>query len=206
MTCRPVIFDPFEWLYVMRLAKTMLPELSFHKDEEAAERAGGLGGVSIEVLKDFDWGRPVVYMPPFERLTDGSVVVAAEGYTAKRLQRRGVKVDVVVSDFDFEPDGVALAKVAVVHVHGDNYWLIPAKPWVYTVQTWPRGCTVNVSGFTDGDRAVYLSYYMGAREIVISGFYPHVIVKRDEAVKRKKLALASYLLRRIALKIPVYLL
>ena len=36
MTCRPVIFEPLEWLYVMRLATRLLPELSFHRDEEAA--------------------------------------------------------------------------------------------------------------------------------------------------------------------------
>lgn len=201
MTCRPVIFEPFEWLYGIKLATALLPELSFHRDETATEAASKLGGVSIDTLRDFDWSSPVVYMPPFERLAEGSVVVAVEGYTAKKLRRRGVKVDVIVGDLDFEPDGVGLGKVAVVHVHGDNYWRIPARPWVYTVQTWPRGCTFNVSGFTDGDRAVYLAYYMGAREVTVSGFHPHIVLKRDDAVKRKKLALASHLLRRLAWKI-----
>jgi len=68
VTCRPVVFEPLEWLYVMRLATRLLPELSFHRDEEAAGVAAGLGGVSIDTLRDFDWSNPVVYMPPFERL------------------------------------------------------------------------------------------------------------------------------------------
>jgi len=203
VTCKPVVFEPLEWLYVMRLATRLLPELSFHRDEEAAGVAASLGGVSIDVLRDFDWSSPVVYMPPFERLASGSVVVAVEGYTARKLERRNVRVDVVVSDLDFEPDGVWLGRSAVVHVHGDNYWRVPRGPWVYTVQSWPRGCTFNISGFTDGDRAVYLAYYMGAKEITISGFYPHVVLKRDDVVKRKKLALASHLLRRLRSRVPL---
>ncbi|KUO80212.1 MAG: hypothetical protein AT707_04100, partial [Pyrobaculum sp. JCHS_4] len=165
--------------------------------------AASLGGVSIDTLRDFDWSNPVVYMPPFERLTSGSVVVAVEGYTARRLELRNVRADVVVSDLDFEPDGVWLGRSAVVHVHGDNYWRVPRGPWVYTVQSWPRGCTFNISGFTDGDRAVYLAYYMGAKEITISGFYPNIVLKRNDVVKRKKLALASLLIKRVALRVSV---
>jgi hypothetical protein len=44
---------------------------------------------------------------------------------------------------------------------------------------------------------------MGAKEITISGFYPHVVLKRDDAVKRKKLALASHLLRRLRSRVPL---
>lgn len=203
MTCRPVVFEPLEWLYVMRLATRLLPELSFHRDEEAAGVAASLGGVSIDTLRDFDWSNPVVYMPPFERLASGSVVVAVEGYTARKLERRNVRADVVVSDLDFEPDGVWLGRSAVLHVHGDNYWRVPRGSWVYTVQSWPRGCTFNISGFTDGDRAVYLAYYMGAKEITISGFYPNIVLKRNDIVKRKKLALASLLIKRVALRVSV---
>jgi uncharacterized Rossmann fold enzyme len=206
MSCRPVIFEPLEWLYVRALAMRLLPELSFHRDEEATGVAASLGGVSIDALRDFDWSSPVVYMPPFERLASGSVVVAVEGYTARKLERRNVRADVVVSDLDFEPDGVWLGRSAVVHVHGDNYWLVPRGPWVYTVQSWPRGCTFNISGFTDGDRAVYLAYYMGAKEITISGFYPNIVLKRDDVVKRKKLTLASLLIKRVALRVSVGLL
>ncbi|AET32033.1 6-hydroxymethylpterin diphosphokinase MptE-like protein [Pyrobaculum ferrireducens] len=203
MSCRPVIFDPLEWTYVYTLAKRLLPELSFDRDLEATHAAAGFPGESIEALRDFDWCCPAIYMPPFERLISGSVTVAVEGYTAEKLARRGVKPDVVVSDFDFNPQGVGLGRIAVIHVHGDNYWLVPSGPYVYTVQTWPMGCTANVSGFTDGDRAVYLAYYMGAREIAISGFNPEAPVKRGDLVKRKKLALASHLLNRLSRRVAV---
>lgn len=203
MSCKPVIFDPLEWTYVYTLARRLLPELSFDKDLEATRSAAGLSGESLEALKDFDWCCPAIYMPPFERLIDGSLTIAVEGYTAEKLARRGVKPDIVISDFDFNPQGVGLCRMAVIHVHGDNYWHISKGPYVYTVQTWPVGCTSNVSGFTDGDRAAYLAYYMGAREITISGFHPEVPIKRDDLVKRKKLALASHLLNRLSRRVAV---
>ncbi|MFN7105868.1 MAG: hypothetical protein ACK4M3_04730 [Pyrobaculum sp.] len=205
MSCRPVIFDPMEWIYVMKLAWTLLPELSFREDLLATQTAGRLGEVDIRVLKDLDWGEPVVYMPPFEKTAYGTVVVAVEGYTVKKLQRHGVKADVVVSDMDFEPDGLSEVRHVVMHIHGDNYWKVPKRGWIYTVQTWPIGCTHNISGFTDGDRAIYLAYYMGAKKVTISGFYPQVAVKRDDWVKRKKLKIASHLVERLARRIDVKL-
>lgn len=63
MSCRPIIFDPPEWLYVMTLVKTLLPQLSFHRDLEATEAAERLDGVSIDVLKDLDWGAPLSTCP-----------------------------------------------------------------------------------------------------------------------------------------------
>ncbi|MEM4673413.1 MAG: hypothetical protein QXK67_02040 [Pyrobaculum sp.] len=204
MSCRPIIFDPPEWLYVMTLVKTLLPQLSFHRDLEATEAAERLDGVSIDVLKDLDWGAPAIYMPPFEKTIEGTVVVAVEGYSAKKLARRGVKVDVVVGDYDFDAEGYDLAKYAVVHLHGDNYWTVPKRDWIYTVQTWPRrGCVYNISGFTDGDRAIYLAYYMGARAIYLSGHYPQVVLKRDDEVKKKKLTIANHLLNRLRRRIEI---
>ncbi|MCC6019957.1 MAG: DUF115 domain-containing protein [Thermoproteaceae archaeon] len=203
--CKPVMFDPLEWLYVITMARSLLPELSFHADGAATRVAASLGGLSIDALRDLDWSSPAIFMPPFEKAVGGSVTVAVEGHTARRLQRRGIRPDVVVTDLDFEPEGVEMGRFVVVHAHGDNYWRLPARPWIYTVQTWPVGCTHNISGFTDGDRAVYLAYYMGAREVTISGFNPGAPLKRDDSVKRRKLALASHLIMRLSLRIPVTL-
>ncbi len=206
MACRPIVFDPLEWIYVMKLVQSLLPELSYERDAAASQTAAELGGVSIDVLRDLDWGSPVVYMPPFSKLADGTVVVAVEGYTARKLERRGVSVDVVVGDMDFQPEGFRLARHAVVHMHGDNYWKIPRGEWIYTVQTWPVGCSYNISGFTDGDRALYLAHYMGSREVIVSGFYPHVVLKRDDEIKRKKLKVASHLLERLKSRMGIKLL
>lgn len=200
------VFDPLEWLYAITLAEAALPELSFSKDAEAAALASSLGGSDLGLLARFDWRKPVVYMPPFRRLAEGTVVVAVEGYTARRLAELGVEPHVVVTDLDFEPEWAGLGEVAVIHAHGDNIQRLAAhrpSPRVYTVQVWPPPGTYNVGGFTDGDRAAYLAAYMGAEEITISGFYPAVPVKRRDEVKRRKLAVAVALLRRLSRLVPV---
>lgn len=199
------LVDPLEWRYVMTLAGALLPELSFQRDREAAELASRLGGLPIDVLGRFDWSKPVVYMPPFEKLAEGSVVVAVEGFTARRLVELGVRPDVVVTDLDYEPEHAGAGYVAVVHAHGDNIQrLLSAPPRrVFTVQTAPPPGTYNVGGFTDGDRAAYLAYALGAREVVISGFRPDVPIKRIDSIKTRKLALASALLRRLSRLLPL---
>lgn len=196
--CKPLVFDPLEWLYTISMARALLPELSFSLDGEAAEAAARAGGMDIRGLERLDWRRPVVYMPPFRAIASGTVVVAVEGYTARRLAGLGIAPDVVIGDMDFEPEGMALGRYAVVHFHGDNFRRIRPPPGMYTVQTWPRGCTSNVPGFTDGDRATYLAYYMGAESIVVSGFRPDMPLKRVDGIKRRKLALAAHFLRRLA--------
>lgn len=202
------LVDPLEWQYVMTLARALLPELSFQRDQEAAELASSLGGLPIDVLLELDWSKPVVYMPPFRRLVEGSVVVAVEGFAARRLLEAGIRPDVVVTDLDYEPEDAGVGRVAVVHAHGDNIERLRAAPprRVFTVQTAPPPGTYNVGGFTDGDRAVYLAYALGAREVVISGFYPGVPIKRVDSVKARKLALASALLRRLSRLLPLRLL
>ncbi|MEZ0247838.1 MAG: 6-hydroxymethylpterin diphosphokinase MptE-like protein [Thermoproteus sp.] len=197
--------DPLEWQYVMTLARSLLPELSFHKDREAALAASGLGGLPIGALASFDWSRPVIYMPPFGRLAEGTVVVAVEGYTARRLVELGVRPDVVVTDLDYEPEHAGLGSIAVVHAHGDNMDRLAYAPprRVFTVQTPPPPGTYNVGGFTDGDRAAYLAYALGARALVISGFRPDLPLKRSDPIKAKKLALAEALLRRLSRRIAV---
>ena len=196
------MFDPLEWGYVMALARGVLPWLNYRRDEEAAALASEVCGHDIDTLAKYDWSRPAIYMPPFSKVVQGTVVVAVEGYTAGRLVSMGVRPHVVVTDLDFEPGNVALGEVAVVHCHGDNMdavrRLAPAIPRrVMTVQTWPRHCTFNVAGFTDGDRALYLALYMGAEGAVVSGFYPWLTVKRDDETKRRKLMVARHLIARL---------
>jgi uncharacterized Rossmann fold enzyme len=201
-----VLADPLEWLYAMTLAKSSLPQLSFHRDAEAARVASSLGGMHASALRRFDWSRPVIYMPPFRRLAEGSVVVAVEGYTARRLVELGVRPHVVVSDLDFEPEHVSLGEIAVIHAHGDNIGRLPLykpSPRIYTVQTWPPPGTYNVGGFTDGDRAAYLAASQGAERIVVSGFYPELPIKRDDEIKRRKLSIARTLLARLSRSITI---
>ncbi|MGC8583713.1 MAG: 6-hydroxymethylpterin diphosphokinase MptE-like protein [Thermoproteus sp.] len=199
------LVDPLEWQYAMSLARSLLPELSYSRDIEAALAASRLGGLPLEALRRLDWSRPVIYMPPFEKLAEGSVVVAVEGFTARRLVAAGVKPDVVVTDLDFEPESAGLGSLAVVHAHGDNVERLQSAPprRVFTVQVPPPPGTANVGGFTDGDRAAYLAYAMGAQEITVSGFYPDVPVKRRDSIKARKLALARALLARLSRRVPL---
>ncbi|MEL9991849.1 MAG: 6-hydroxymethylpterin diphosphokinase MptE-like protein [Thermoproteus sp.] len=199
------LVDPLEWQYIMTLVRSLLPELSFHRDGEAALAASRLGGLPIGVLASFNWSRPVIYMPPFERLVEGTVVVAVEGYTARRLMEHGVKPDVVVTDLDYEPEHVSLGSIAVVHAHGDNIDRLPLAPprRIFTVQVPPPPGTYNVGGFTDGDRAAYLAYALGAQALVISGFRPDLPIKRYDSVKIRKLALAETLLRRLSRRLDI---
>ncbi len=63
-----------------------------------------------------------------------------------------------------------------IHAHGDNADAI--RTWVPrfpgpilpTTQAEPRAGVVNVGGFTDGDRAVFLAEAAGARRVSIAGF------------------------------------
>jgi len=205
---RALIFDPLEWNYVITLARRSLPMLNFDADPLATEAASRICGGSIDELSKFDWSNPVIFMPPFEKVVEGSVRIAVEGYTAEKMARLGVKPDIVVTDLDFDVGGVGYGEYAVIHAHGDNVSLLLKyadmfKRRIMTVQTWPLPCTTNISGFTDGDRAVYLAYYMGATRITISGAYFDAHIKRRDYVKEVKLEIAKHLIRRIGRRIRI---
>ncbi len=198
------VLDPFEALITRAIYVNALSGLGlrFDRDFEAAQVASGFCKVKPQVLNDFNWSRVIIYMPPFREIEADGIVIAVEGYTLRRLLERGVKPDIVVTDFDFEPNNLANYDGLVLgHAHGDNIGLFVkygklVKNMIPTVQVWPTTCGILIPGFTDGDRAVYLSAYMGAREIVVRGFNPRVNVKRMDNVKVAKLKLAELFLAR----------
>ncbi len=201
---RAIVLDPLEWLYTRTLYTAMLQNLNFQGDYEAARLACSCYTYDGDLLRDFNWEDVTIVMPPFEsRPVKRGVLIAVEGYTARRLLRLGLKPDLVVTDLDFEPEALfELDSVILAHAHGDNIdvflRLCPKlKKVIPTVQVWPKCPSLLVPGFTDGDRAVYLAYYMGARVIRIYGFNPNKPVKRDDFVKRVKLEIASALIRRV---------
>lgn len=205
---KAVIFDPLEWNYVITLARRLMPMLNFSADPLAAKIASDICGKGVEELGRLDWSKPVIYMPPFKRVVEGTINVAVEGYTAGKMSKLGVKPDVVVTDLDFDVGGLRLGDYVVVHAHGDNIRLLLEHARrldnrVMTVQTWPLPCTANISGFTDGDRAVYLAYYMGAKRVVVNGAYFDVKIKRDDHVKALKLELARHLIKRVGRVVEV---
>jgi uncharacterized Rossmann fold enzyme len=106
-----------------------------------------------------------------------TTLVAADSAFAKCVEG-GVVPDVLVTDLD----GVTVEHlkfrdvVYVVHAHGDNYErVVRLVPEVegYLIGTAQYKCSERVQvfgGFTDGDRAAYLAYYMGAARVLLYGF------------------------------------
>ncbi len=105
----------------------------------------------------------------------GGLIIAVEGRSLSILSGMGIRPDVVVTDFDFEPekligyDGVVLGG----HAHGDNMGIFKGYAGrmariIPTVQSWPTGCSILPPGFTDGDRAAYIAAYMGGHESSMS--------------------------------------
>jgi uncharacterized Rossmann fold enzyme len=148
------------------------------------------------------WRLPAVDPPP--------ALVAADAATDACLAARLVP-DVIVTDLDGPvPAEIAAnhrGSLVVVHAHGDN--LEALRRWVpqfpgELAGSWagpPRPGLLNVGGFTDGDRAAFLSEAVGARRLLLWGFdFERVEGEPPErrAIKRRKLAWAERLLGELA--------
>jgi uncharacterized Rossmann fold enzyme len=105
-------------------------------------------------------------------------IIAADGATSVLLSQ-GVIPHIVVSDLDGNISDLkranAMCAIMVVHAHGDNMNAIEAyvpslSAVLGTAQTQPEPLLLNVGGFTDGDRAVFLAKEYGARTISAIGF------------------------------------
>ncbi len=144
--------------------------------------------------------------------------IAVDGATSALL-KEGIVPEIIVSDLDGRIEDIISANgkgaILVVHAHGDN---IPAlKKYVKkmpgivigTTQTKPLTHVFNFSGFTDGDRAVFIAESMGAHTILLAGFdfgnyigrYSKPSYKTDVSItpiKRKKLEYAKSLITWLA--------
>ncbi|WP_054857706.1 hypothetical protein [Vulcanisaeta sp. JCM 16159] len=201
-----IVLDPMEWLLIRNYYMAMLPQLNFKDDYLAAELAPSFCNYDGD-LREFQWDVVNIVMPPAEvRPGDDGLLIVVEGYSVRLLRDWGLSPDIAITDFDFVPEELIDCDCLVLgHAHGDNITYYPkyasrVRKLLPTVQVWPRGCSLLIPGFTDGDRAVYLAYYMGAREIRIYGFNPGRVVKRDDNVKRIKLDIAKTLINRVIRK------
>ena len=143
------------------------------------------------------------------------VLVSADGATTALVEER-IAPDIVVTDLDGNLDDILLANIKganiVVHAHGDNSdKIVQITPYftnvLGTAQSQPVGNIYNFGGFTDGDRAIFLSVALNASEIILAGMdfgeivtkysrpnLPDIVGPADE-VKRKKLQYAEKLTR-----------
>lgn len=151
-------------------------------------------------------------------LTSKDVVVVAADGASKALLEHGVTPDIIVTDLDGYSDALIEAasknSYMIIHGHGDNIdkikSLVPrvksiTRRVIGTTQVEPIYPTVNFGGFTDGDRAVFITASMAPRAIVLAGMdfgdtvgkYSKPWLRRDSpapVAKKKKLDIACKLL------------
>ena len=141
------------------------------------------------------------------------VLVTADGATTALIEER-IRPDVVATDLDGNLDDIMLANLrgadVVIHAHGDNIDKIASLTSFFdnkmgTTQAQPIGNLYNFGGFTDGDRAIFLTVALGASQIILAGMdfgtkvtkysRPNLDVEVADAddFKRKKLMYAEML-------------
>jgi hypothetical protein len=105
------------------------------------------------------------------------VLVAANGATSAVLEYRNPEVIVTDLDGTVENQLEAWRRGAwlIIHAHGDNIaqvrTILPElkERVIGTTQVEPFGKLFNFGGFTDGDRAAFMSHELGASRIYLAG-------------------------------------
>ncbi|MCX8184485.1 MAG: DUF115 domain-containing protein [Sulfolobales archaeon] len=136
---------------------------------------------SLRYIMELVSGRTVVVIGDSPRSRcrklGGAVLIAADSSLEKCLEE-GVVPDVVATDLDgISTNSLRLKDTLfVVHAHGDNVdrvnRLLPSIEGFF-IGTSQFKCSPRVEvpgGFTDGDRAVFLAYYYGAKKVYLQGF------------------------------------
>jgi hypothetical protein len=130
----------------------------------------------------------------------GEILVVAD--SAVRVIPDGVVPDIIVSDLDGNISVISKmveeGSILFLHAHGDNLKAISGNIQVFngfyipTRQGPNPPSMFNPHGFTDGDRAVMICRYLGAKRIKLLGFsYEKPFNKGDMVMKMKKLKFAK---------------
>lgn len=152
------------------------------------------------------------------------VLVAADG-ASRALVENNVVPHIVVSDLDGGDD--LLYHIATrdetymfIHGHGDNIdkiisltprLLEKTRKIIGTTQVEPVYPVMNFGGFTDGDRAVFITAYFNPKAIVLAGMdfgdivgkYSKPWLRQDtkaSITKKKKLSIARRLIEEVVLE------
>ena len=142
-----------------------------------------------------------------------NILVGADGATTALLEENIIP-DIIVTDLDGKIDDLLIANqknsIFIVHAHGDNAENITKytpllKNVLGTTQSTPHGNLYNFGGFTDGDRAIFLTLALNANKITLVGMdfgeyvtkYSRPNIKKDvepaDEIKQKKLKYAEEL-------------
>lgn len=150
-----------------------------------------------------------------------SLKISADGATTALLEEK-IQPDIIVTDLDGNiPDQIKAnnnGSIVVIHAHGDNIEkiqkiVVKFKGKIFaTTQINPKKYNnlYNYGGFTDGDRAVYLSDHFQAKKIYLIGFdFQGKIGKHsystNKIIKRKKLLWCELLIKRLDNKKIIFL-
>lgn len=171
-------------------------------------------GASESVLTDLD------RLASLRSLWEGRAFLVAADTATPLVLSRGMVPDIVVTDLDGPVEALVSASrsgsLLFVHGHGDNMDslrevlpLLRGRAEPTTQVPGPVGHVHNFGGFTDGDRAAYVSVALGARAVVLLGMCLKCGVSRLssfgkskvsgwEERKSRKLQVASRMLGRLA--------
>ncbi|MHA1557694.1 MAG: 6-hydroxymethylpterin diphosphokinase MptE-like protein, partial [Candidatus Heimdallarchaeota archaeon] len=162
--------------------------------------------------------------PIVERHRKKITFIAVDGAT-KALQENDFPIDIIVTDLDGSISSIQeeyyKGAIVVIHAHGDNKdkinqitSILDGNNVIGTSQSLETSKVKNLGGFSDGDRAVYLSANFMGKIIVLFAFdfgeivgsysKPEIFTEDTNASKEKiiKFDFAKKLLAKIPLKFP----
>ncbi|MHA1156290.1 MAG: 6-hydroxymethylpterin diphosphokinase MptE-like protein [Candidatus Heimdallarchaeota archaeon] len=162
--------------------------------------------------------------PIVERYHKKITIIAVDGAT-KALQENDLPIDIIVTDLDGSISSIQeeynKGAIVVIHAHGDNkdkinqiISILDGNNVIGTSQSLETSKVKNLGGFSDGDRAVYLSVNFKGKIIVLFAFdfgeivgrysKPEIFTEDTNASKEKiiKFDFAKKLLAKIPLKFP----
>lgn len=139
-------------------------------------------------------------------------IIAADGATSAVFRHK--VPEIIVTDLDGKVEDQISAWEAgawvVVHAHGDNLQKVEkfmravgSDRIIGTTQIKPFGKLFNFGGFTDGDRAAFMAYELGAAKILLAGMDLGEEIgvfsgRKDPARKIEKLKICGELLSWLA--------
>ncbi|MFP4000309.1 MAG: 6-hydroxymethylpterin diphosphokinase MptE-like protein [Thermoplasmata archaeon] len=191
----------------------ILKDFGYSREEDrkaAALLADSRKTDSLSSLKDLHDKNVEIGGPYFDE-SEASFTIAA-GSAVEQIWEADVEPDLVVTDLDGDK-GLQLELnlkniPVVIHAHGDNIQTIErwAKrfegPVISTCQCEPKFSGIyNFGGFTDGDRACFISDHFDADKIVLNGWDFENPFRGENREKTKKLSWAKRLIKH--LDIPI---
>lgn len=217
-------FEPLEWIQIFEWIKKELP-LNFSDDSEPVKLLSN----SIELNRNFIEkgyelieGKEVSIFgagPELEKITsiEGQKIIVADKAVKYVMYKLGKIPHILVTDLD-GIDGIdsALLKkipLIVAHLHGDNieralkffsYLKNLDLCVLFTIQTDPFPPFFNLGGFTDGDRAVFVALFFGARKIEVYGIgeksIPNNLSEIPPDIRTKKFWIGKKIIEWLACK------